>query len=201
MIALVDYGVGNLRSVEKALTEAGGRVTLTSEAETILAADKVVLPGVGAFGDSMAGLKTRGLIPVIETVVARNVPLLGICVGMQMLFEESEEHGRHRGLGFLPGAIRRFEANHLKVPHTGWNQLQPESDSPIVRDLEPGSFVYFNHSYYCDAGQHTDVAASTEYGISFTSVVGRGKIYGVQFHPEKSQQVGLTILRNFLQYC
>ncbi|HLF25070.1 MAG TPA: imidazole glycerol phosphate synthase subunit HisH [Anaerolineae bacterium] len=240
MIALVDYGIGNLRSVEKALATVGAEVQLTSDPAVILSAEKVVLPGVGAFGDGMAGLRQRGLVEVIKAVVDRQAPLLGICVGMQVLFEESEEHGRHVGLGLLPGCVRRFDSAQLKIPQTGWNQIWPESRSAsegpasgrsasegsasegpasegsasgrsasegsasgdasykLLDDVEPGAYVYFNHGYYCDAAD-ADVLARTDYGVKYASIVGRGRLYGIQFHPEKSQRVGLAILRNFVE--
>jgi glutamine amidotransferase len=201
MMALVDYGIGNLRSVEKALVTVGADVCLTSDAGQILAADKVVLPGVGAFGDGMAGLRARGLVEVLNAVVARETPFLGICVGMQLLFETSDELGDHDGLGFLPGKVRRFPITGLKIPQTGWNQLLPAGENPLLRGLSPGSYAYFNHSYYCDPVEADDVVAHTEYGFRYASVVGRGKLYGVQFHPEKSQSVGLAILRNFTEIC
>jgi imidazole glycerol-phosphate synthase subunit HisH len=199
MIALVDSGVGNLRSVAKALAAAGAEVEQTADPAVIAAAGKVALPGVGAFGDTMDGLRRRGLIPVLEQVAAGGVPLLGICVGMQVLFESSDELGRHAGLGFLPGRVRRFELSDLKVPHTGWNQLVPQGNSPLLRGLPAGSYAYFNHSYYCEAAEPADVAATTIYGLVYPSAVQRGRLYGVQFHPEKSQAVGLAILRNFVE--
>lgn len=209
MIALVDYGIGNLRSVEKALSAVGADVCLTPDPDQILVADKVVLPGVGAFGDGMTGLRARGLIDTLETIAARQTPLLGICLGMQLLFESSDElspgkqgaRTQYRGLGFLPGRVRRFLSSDLKVPQTGWNQLLPERESPLLRGLPPGSYAYFNHSYYCDPAEPEDVLATTEYGIRYASVIGRSQLYGVQFHPEKSQAVGLTILRNFVERC
>jgi glutamine amidotransferase len=199
MMALVDYGIGNLRSVEKALVTVGADVCLTSDAGQILAADKVVLPGVGAFGDGMAGLRARGLVEVLNAVVARETPFLGICVGMQLLFETSDELGDHDGLGFLPGKVRRFPITGLKIPQTGWNQLHPARENPLLRGLSPGSYAYFNHSFYCDPAEAGDVVAHTEYGVRYASVIGRGPLYGVQFHPEKSQSVGLAILRNFTE--
>lgn len=199
MIALIDYGIGNLRSVEKALQAVGADIRLTEDAHTILNADKVVLPGVGAFGDGMAGLRQRGLVDVVRQVVQRGTPLLGICVGMQLLFEVGEEMGEHAGLGLLPGRVVRFAENELKVPQTGWNQLELAQPSPLLEGLEPGSYAYFNHSYYCAAGLVSDVLAVTDYGLRYASVVGRGRLYGVQFHPEKSQAVGLQILRNFVE--
>jgi glutamine amidotransferase len=209
MIALVDYGIGNLRSVEKALATVGAEVILTDDPGEILAAGKVVLPGVGAFGDGMAGLEARGLIPVLEAVVSRDIPFLGICLGMQLLFESSDElslgerdeRAHHVGLGFLPGRVRRFAEPGLKIPQTGWNQLQPERAHPLLRDLMPGSYAYFNHSYYCEPLETTHMLASTEYGLHYASVVGAGRLYGVQFHPEKSQAVGLRVLRNFVEFC
>ena len=198
MIALVDYDLGNLRSVEKALAAVGADVRLTSEPDVILAAGKVVLPGVGAFGDGMANLRRRGLDEVVLEVVARGTPLLGICVGMQVLFEEGQEHGQHRGLGLLPGHVRQFESADLKVPQTGWNQILPARETLLLDGLLPGDYAYFNHGYYC-AADAADTLAHTEYGVRYASVVGRGRMYGVQFHPEKSQRVGLTILRNFVE--
>jgi glutamine amidotransferase len=201
MIALIDYGIGNLRSVEKALAAVGADVRLTEDPDQILAADKVVLPGVGAFGDGMAGLRARDLIEVLATIIARKTPLLGICVGMQLLFEASNELGEHTGLGFLPGRVRRFPNSDLKIPQTGWNQLLAKRDSPLLRGLPLGSYAYFNHSHYCAPLEKTDVLANTEYGIPYASVVGRGCLYGVQFHPEKSQMVGLAMLKNFVELC
>ncbi len=198
MIALVDYGIGNLYSVAKALAAVGAQVETTSSAERILAAEKVVLPGVGAFGDGMAGLQARGLVEVIKEIVARGTPLLGICVGMQLLFEESEEDGPIAGLALLPGRVRRFATPGLKIPQTGWNRLLLTRPSPLLDDLPAGAYAYFNHSYYCDA-EPADTLAETEYGVRFSSAVGRGRLYGVQFHPEKSQRVGLAILRNFVE--
>ncbi|NUM46883.1 MAG: imidazole glycerol phosphate synthase subunit HisH [Anaerolineales bacterium] len=225
-IALIDYGIGNLRSVEKALGAVGAEVTLTERAEEIFAAEKVVLPGVGAFGDGMAGLKARGLDEVVREVVARGTPLLGICVGMQVLFEVGEELGVHEGLGLLPGRVRRFVGEGLKVPQTGWNRVEflgkgekergregaegggeeekrrkgaGEGGANLLDGLPERSYAYFNHSYFCDAAEAGDVVGWTDYGGWYASVVGRGRLYGVQFHPEKSQGVGLRILRNFVE--
>lgn len=198
MIALIDYGIGNLRSVEKALLAVGAQVQLTSDPDRILQAEKAVLPGVGAFGDGMAGLAARGLIEPVLELVRRGVPLLGICVGMQILFEESEELGRHAGLKVLPGRVRRFPESGLKVPQTGWNQLLFSSGAPLTAGVKPGDYAYFNHSFYCDAQEPADVVATSEYGVHYASMVAHGRLYGVQFHPEKSQRVGLQILRNFV---
>jgi glutamine amidotransferase len=199
-ITLIDAGTGNLRSVHKALESLGARVTLTSDPAVVEAAGKVILPGVGAFGDFMKGLRAGGLKDAITEVVQRGVPLLGICVGMQALFEAGEELGEHPGLGFLPGRVVRFPAaDGLKVPHTGWNQLLPQASSPLFHGLAHGDFAYFNHSFYCAPDDGRDAIALTDYGLSFASAVQRRSLFGVQFHPEKSQRVGLKILANFLQ--
>jgi glutamine amidotransferase len=200
MIAIVDYGVGNLRSVEKAFNAVGAEVRLTSDPEIVLAAEKVVLPGVGAFGDGMEGLEERNLLEAIKELVARGTPLLGICLGMQLLFDESEEHGRFEGLGFLGGKVCRFDMPDLITPHTGWNRILIEHNNPLLHGLPEDSYTYFNHGYYCKS-QPEDILAYTEYGLRFASVVRRGSIYGAQFHPEKSQHIGLRILRNFVGRC
>jgi len=210
MIALIDYGAGNVRSVRKALETVGAEVRLVSEPDALLTAEKIVLPGVGAFGDCMASLRRAGLVDALHQAIEQSKPLLGICVGMQVLFEEGEEMGRHTGLGLLPGCVVRFEFPPplvgegtgeefpLKIPHTGWNRVEPAGANPLLHDLSPGAWAYFNHAYYCQARpEHT--LAVTDYGGPFPSVVGRGQIYGVQFHPEKSQEVGLHILRNFVE--
>jgi glutamine amidotransferase len=201
MIALLDYGSGNLRSVEKALETVGARVLLTDQPAVIRQADQIVLPGVGAFGDGMAGLRQRGLVEAIRAAAGRGTPILGICLGMQLLFETSEELGTYPGLGLLPGSVGRFPASGLKVPQTGWNQLDLDNPSPLLHGIRSGDYAYFNHSYYCQPASQAHVLASTEYGLRYASVVGSANLYGVQFHPEKSQAVGLQILRNFVERC
>jgi glutamine amidotransferase len=204
VIALVDYGIGNLLSVEKALESVGATVQVTSDPARILSAERVVLPGVGAFGDGMAELDARGLVPVVQQVAVRQIPLLGICLGMQLLFETGDEHGSHRGLGLLMGSVRRFDLAarpELKIPQTGWNQVFAARETPLLWSIAPGSFAYFNHSFYCAPAELADVLATTEYGGRYASIVGRGRIFGVQFHPEKSQAVGLQLLRNFVERC
>ena len=202
MIALIDYGAGNVRSVHKALETVGAKVRMGHDRGVILAADKIVLPGVGAFGDCVAGLRRAGLVDALHQAVEQGKPLLGICVGMQVLFEEGEEMGCHAGLGLLPGRVIRFAddliTEGLKIPHTGWNQVEPVGTSPLFHGLPCGAWAYFNHAYYCQAWPE-HVLATTDYGGYFPSIVGRGQIYGIQFHPEKSQEVGLHILRNFVQ--
>ena len=172
---------------------------MTDRAEEILSCDKVVLPGVGAFADVMRGVQARDLVPVLKELVAKEKPLLGICVGMQLLFDWSEEFERFSGLGFLPGQVLRFEAVDLKIPQTGWNILRPTRASGLLAGLPVEPYAYFNHSFYCRPALDDDVLATTEYGSIYASVVGRGRLYGVQFHPEKSQRVGLAILRNFVE--
>ena len=199
MIALVDYGIGNLRSVHKALAAVGGDVIQTSTPEEIRRAEKVVLPGVGAFGDGMIGLVESDLEVVIAEVVKREVAVLGICLGMQLLFESSEEAPTQPGLGLLPGSVRRFASEGLKVPQTGWNQLHPRQKSPLLVGLADGCYAYFNHGYYCEPQFTDDILAVTDYGLRYASVIGRGRLFGVQFHPEKSQAVGLQILKNFVE--
>jgi glutamine amidotransferase len=199
-ILLIDHGVGNLRSVEKALAAVGGEIQLTADPREIPGAEKIVLPGVGAFADAMQGMTDRGLIEPVLSAVRDGTPLLGICVGMQMLFESSEEHGRHPGLGLLPGRVIRFRVPELTVPQTGWNQIHPRRTHPLLDGLGSNSYAYFNHTYYCAPDRPEDILAFTQYGVSYASVVQRNNLYGVQFHPEKSQEVGLTVLSNFVHH-
>jgi glutamine amidotransferase len=198
MIAIVDYGVGNLRSVQKGLERVGAAAIVTSDPAELDAGQGVILPGVGAFGDAMANLRERALLAPVLRQVEAGKPLLGICLGMQLLFEESEEMGRHRGLGLLRGRVVRFPEGDLKVPHIGWNQLHAPRGA-VLAGIREGAYAYFVHSYYALPEHSRDVLATTDYGIEFASVVGQGRIWGAQFHPEKSQEVGLQLLQNFSQ--
>jgi glutamine amidotransferase len=196
MIAIIDYGVGNLRSVHRAFEYVGAEVTVTAQRETIESASAVVLPGVGAFGKAMSNLQRAGLADVIRQVIAQGRPFLGICLGLQLLFEESEEMGEHRGLGVFGGQVKRFEVD-LKVPQIGWNQIHIQRANPLLEGVADGSYAYFVHSYYVVPTDPEIVLATTDYGIDYASIIGRSNVFGIQFHPEKSQAVGLRILRNF----
>ena len=196
MIAIIDYGMGNLRSVQKALEKTGSDARITHDAQIIKDADKVVLPGVGAVRPAMERLEELNLIPAIQTAVESGKPFLGICLGYQLLFETSTEGGQTPGLGLLQGTVQRFTG--LKVPHMGWNRIKfPNLDCPIWKGLDDGSHVYFCHSYYVSPKDKGVIAAWTEYGIDFAAAVWEKNIFGTQFHPEKSQEVGLQILQNF----
>ena len=200
MIALVDYGMGNLRSVEKALTRVGAAVRIVSDGKSVLAADALVLPGVGAFGDCMANLEKIGLVGAIGEFIETERPFLGICLGFQALFESSEEAPGVKGLALFPGTVPRFAANGLKVPHMGWNQLRVRRDDcPILKGVADGSYVYFVHSYYCQPKNPSVVCGTTDYGIEFCSMLWAGNVFATQFHPEKSQAVGLKMLENFVR--
>jgi len=200
MIAVVDYGMGNLRSVAKALEHVGGEVAVTADHALIADADAVVLPGVGAFGRCMDNLLAAGLEEPVRTAVKSGKPFLGICVGMQILFEESEEFGPVTGLGILPGKVRRFVPHEAarKIPHMGWNALQIEHRAPVLRGVADGAYVYFVHSYYVAAAEPSIVAATTTYGVPFAACVVRDNVFATQWHPEKSQKVGLKLLANFV---
>ncbi|MHB1361673.1 MAG: imidazole glycerol phosphate synthase subunit HisH [Thermoleophilia bacterium] len=196
MIVIIDYGMGNLRSVEKALEKVGAEVAVSRDPDELRRADRIVLPGVGAFGDAMANLEKRGLVEAIKGEVAAGKPLLGICLGLDLLFEESDEHGRHQGLGLLPGRVELLPTN-LKIPHIGWNQINIRKESRLLAGIPDGSAFYFVHSYVVVPGEESDILCETEYGCTFVSAVERGNIAAFQFHPEKSSSLGLTILRNF----
>ena len=201
MIAVVDYGMGNLRSVAKALEHVGADVEVTSDPERIEDAGGVVLPGVGAFGKCMDNLRAAGLEGAVRAAAKSGKPFLGVCVGMQILFEESDEFGRVPGLGILPGRVRKFAPRDAtqKVPHMGWNTLELKNRVPALRGIADGSYVYFVHSYYVETDDPTLVASTTPYGVAFASSVARGNLFATQFHPEKSQAVGLKMLANFVE--
>lgn len=203
MIAIIDYGMGNIHSVQKALQFYGAKTLVTNKPEDINTSEKVVLPGVGAFDDAMQELTRQNLIPAILGHIKSKKPFMGICLGMQLLFESSEEAKETRGLGILNGAVMRFDAKSgIKVPHMGWNQIKKASDNcPLLKDIIDGSFVYFCHSYYPQPKDKDTIAATCDYGSNFVSIVWEQNIYGVQFHPEKSQTVGLKMLENFVGLC
>ena len=199
MIAIIDYDAGNIKSVEKALQYLGQETVLTRDPEAILNAERAVLPGVGAFGDAMEKLRGYGLEPVIRDFVATGKPFLGICLGLQLLFSESEESPGVKGLGLLPGRIRRIpEGEGRKVPQIGWNDISIRPDSRLFAGVRDHSYVYFVHSYYLEAERPEDVAATTEYGALIHAAVESGNVFACQFHPEKSSDVGLKILKNFI---
>jgi glutamine amidotransferase len=197
-VAIIDYGVGNLRSVEKAFAAMGCEAVVSGDARVLGAARRLVLPGVGAFGACMKALCERGFDRLVRERAAEGTPLLGVCVGMQMLFEESEEFGRSEGLGLLGGRVRRFSES-LLVPQTGWNQVAQRGAHALLTGIEEGAFFYFVHSFYCEPEEPEVVRGETEYGANYASVVARGALCGVQFHPEKSQAAGLRLLRNFAE--
>ena len=196
-IAIIDYGMGNLHSAAKALEKVGAQVTVTRDPELVRQADKVILPGVGAFGDCMKNLNERGLAPVIHEVIAAGKPFLGICVGLQMLFEGSEEDPGVAGLGIFKGMVRKIAAPGLKIPHMGWNNLEYRTSSSLFQGLPPAAYVYFVHSYHAVPTDESCITAVTDYGGQVTAAGGRGLVQAVQFHPEKSSAVGLKILANF----
>ncbi|HET8720908.1 MAG TPA: imidazole glycerol phosphate synthase subunit HisH [Nitrospira sp.] len=198
MIAIVDYGMGNLRSVSKAFEAVGHDAVVTRDPHTISNADRVVLPGVGAFGDCMANLERFDLVQPIRSAIESGKPFLGICLGMQLLFTESEEFGRHRGLNIITGKVRKFASGPaLKIPHMGWNQVHVESSCPVFRDIANDSDWYFVHSYFVDPADAAVAATMTTYGVPFVSTVWKDNIVACQFHPEKSQAVGLRFIKNF----
>ncbi len=201
-VVLIDAGSGNLHSVRKALTRVGGQVTITRDPEVVRRAPRLVLPGVGAFGDFMQGLREPGLDQAVREAVAQGVPMLGICVGMQALFQVGYEMGTHQGLGLLAGDVVRFPDDvGEKVPHTGWNQIHIVQPSPLLEGIPNAAYVFFNHSYYCRPTQEAVVVTRTDFGrLDYVSMVQQGPLFGVQFHPEKSQRVGLRLLHNFLHY-
>jgi len=200
MIAIVDYGMGNLQSVRKALQRVGGQVRIVKKPDEMLSADQLVLPGVGAFADCMENLKKQELIDPIRQFIRRGKPFLGICLGYQALFERSQEGNKMDGLGIFQGSVVRFPDTKLKVPQIGWNQIEIQKQTcPLLREVRDGSYLYFVHSYFPEPSDSTLVCTRTEYGVRFASMIWAGNIFACQFHPEKSQAVGLKILENFVR--
>lgn len=200
MVAIIDYDAGNIKSVEKAIQLLGEEAIVTRNPEDILSASSVILPGVGSFGDAMEKLHKYGLIPVIKEVVKREIPFLGICLGLQLLFERSEESPGVEGLGILSGEIKRIPDNgELKIPHIGWNSLKYPNMGRLYKGISEDCYVYFVHSYYLEAKEEESVVATTEYGTMIHASVEKGNVFACQFHPEKSSSVGLKILKNFLE--
>lgn len=200
MIAVIDYGVGNLFSVEKALMQFATDVVITGDKELIAKADKLVLPGVGDFGECMSNLEATGLIPTIRECIAKGTPLLGICIGEQILFEGSEESPEAKGLGIFKGMVRRIQALGLKVPHMGWNSVTfSQPDHPLFAHLGEHPYFYFVHSYHCVPEDAGIITATTEYGEKLTAAVAKDNVMATQFHPEKSGDVGLQVLKNFIE--
>ncbi len=200
MIAIIDYGMGNLRSVEKAFEKLGFDTAISDDPKFINRADGVILPGVGAFADCMANLLSAGMEGAVRESVESGKPFLGICLGLQLLFKESEEDGIHQGLGIFEGRVRRLPRGQ-KVPHMGWNQIKYTNKSPIFDGIPEGSNFYFVHSYYVDPSDKRIIATTTDYGFEFTSSVWADNVFAVQFHPEKSGEVGLKVLDNFGRLC
>ncbi len=199
MIAIVDYGVGNLFSLSSSFNAIGYQTVVSGDPDVIKKADKLILPGVGAFADASKKLKESGLDKVVCEQVGKGVPLLGVCLGMQMLFEKSYEYGEHQGLGLLKGSVKYIDVdNKYKIPHIGWNALHFVKDSPLLKYVKPNDCVYFVHSYHAVDCQDS-LIATTEYGAELTAMVGCGNVYGCQFHPEKSGEVGLNILKAFAE--
>ncbi len=202
MIAIIDYGMGNIHSVRKAIESMGAEALVTNKPADIRKCDKVVLPGVGAFGDAVAELEKQGLIPELKEHIRAKKMFLGICLGMHILFEKSTESPGAKGLGIFTGEVKKFDVkNGIKVPHMGWNALKKSGECPLLKVVPDNSYVYFCHSFYPKPEDKAVVAATTDYGIDFASIVWQDNIYGLQFHPEKSQDVGLAMLKNFISLC
>ncbi len=201
-IALIDYGMGNLLSVSKALEKAGGNIRIIDRPEQAEGCSGLVLPGVGNFGDGMRNLREHGFVDTVRRAVTENIPLLGICLGMQMMLESSEEAPGVEGIGIFKGAVRRFPDDRgEKVPHMGWNQIEHDGTNPFLAGVPSGSHVYFVHSYYADPVDRSVVAAECDYIFKFAAALGKGNVFASQFHPEKSQKRGLAILENFVKKC
>jgi len=206
MIALIDYGMGNIHSVKKALEIYGAKVIVTNSPKVIASSRKIVLPGVGAFDDAMRELIKRGLVYVIKQQIDKGKQFLGICLGMQLLFQTSEEAKNSKGLGILKGCVKRFTSKDIKVPHMGWNQIKFKKQNAgrkckLLTGIPKNAFVYFCHSYYPAPKDKEVIAATCAYGLDFACVIAKGNTYGVQFHPEKSQEIGLKMLKNFVKLC
>lgn len=197
MIAIIDYGVGNLRSVEKAFEAVGAPAVVTGDMPAIREAERLVLPGVGAFGECARRLRESGLDRLVLEAARAGKPVLGLCVGLQLMFDEGHEFGVHEGLGLMRGRVVRFPEAGPHVPQIGWNQIEEPKPHPLLSGLEHGTYFYFVHSYHVEANDPADVLATTEYGVRYPSVCARGSLCGVQFHPEKSQDAGLRLLANF----
>jgi len=195
---IIDYGMGNLRSVEKAVEAVGGRTIITRDPDAVRKAERLILPGVGAFGDAMQNLRRCGLDIAICEAVHAGKPLLGLCLGLQLLFTHSEEFGSHNGLNLIPGKVLKFDEAGLRVPHVGWNQIEGTLPNPLLTGIPEGSYFYFVHSFYVEPDRSEDVLRWTNYGSLFCSIACREKVWGAQFHPEKSQDAGKRLLRNFI---
>lgn len=195
-VGIVDYGMGNLRSVQKALQRVGAEAELCSDPARLGEFDGLVLPGVGAFGDAMDNLRDRGLVGALRDCIDGGAPLLGICLGLQLLFDHSEEHGRNEGLGLIPGRVIKLP-DTVKVPHMGWNVLNVKRDVPLLVGLDEGSMFYFVHSFYCEPAGGEATVGTTPYGLEFTCAARNANVWGLQFHPEKSSLLGLKVLKNF----
>lgn len=200
MIAIVDYDAGNIKSVEKALQYLGEQPVVTGEKESLLQADKVIVPGVGAFGDAMEKMRQLGLVEVLSEIASKGTPILGICLGLQLFFESSEEAEGVQGLSLLPGKIVRIpDKEGFKIPHMGWNSISINPSSRLLAGIEDGAYVYFVHSYYLQAAREEDVAATTDYIVPIHAAAERDNVFATQFHPEKSGETGLKILKNFIE--
>ena len=195
---IIDYGMGNLRSVEKALESVCGNPVISGDPDKVRAAERLILPGVGAFGDAMENLKRRGMDRAIKQAVGQGTPLLGLCLGLQLLFTRSEEFGIHEGLDLISGSVLKIDEPGLRVPHIGWNQIEGDRPSPLLEGITDGSYFYFVHSFYVEPDNPEDILRWTSYGKRFCSIACRGKVWGAQFHPEKSQDVGKQLLSNFV---
>jgi glutamine amidotransferase len=196
---IIDYGMGNLRSVEKTLEAIGCRPAITGDPDAVRNAARLILPGVGAFGDAMENLRKSRLDDAIKDSVGRGTPLLGLCLGLQLLFTRSEEFGDHAGLDLIPGKVLKFRDPGLRVPHVGWNQIEGKCSNPLLESIPEGAYFYFVHSYFVEPDRAEDILRWTDYGHRFCSIASRGNVWGAQFHPEKSQDTGKRLFRNFLK--